>query len=214
MEDVEELVARLKHSNGLIRREAARSLGEVKDPEAVPALIEALQDRDVRVRQDAAWALGEIQDARALPCLCEALQRWDKDVRRTAAVALGEIGDRHAITALIAVLLDNDGALRLNAAQALGKIAVSDPAPTLRLALPMLERLWLGDPAFAVVARRILAATTGMKNLPLPASAPAPDVKSLPRPAADAPPVDLVTPPRGLWVRLRTRRGPRDERPG
>lgn len=181
--DLAALIADLAHPSDRVRWEAAQALGETQDTQAVPALIEALQDRNVHVRRDAAVALGKLGDARAVPALCEALTRWDRDVRRAAAVALGEIGNRHAVPALVSVLLDKeDEEMRQNVARALGKIALNDPSPVLRTALPTLERIHDSFSFWAQV--QINRTTFRMRNLPIIADAPRPDPNTLPIPSA------------------------------
>jgi len=76
-----------------VRVEAARALGEIKSPEAVPHLIEALKDEDEGVRSAAAWALGAIKSPEAVPHLIESLKDEDLYVRRAAAEALGMWAD-------------------------------------------------------------------------------------------------------------------------
>ncbi len=49
-----------------LRRNAARALGKIADPQAVPALIESLSCEDYYVRESAAQALGEIGDRRSI----------------------------------------------------------------------------------------------------------------------------------------------------
>ena len=58
---------------GLLRN-AAVALGNTKDPNAVPALIEALDDEEPLVRGHVAWALGQIGDDRAFAALEQARQ--------------------------------------------------------------------------------------------------------------------------------------------
>lgn len=52
---VEPLMKALKDPNARIRGEAARALGHICDPEAAPALVEALED----ARLDVRWIVGE-----------------------------------------------------------------------------------------------------------------------------------------------------------
>ncbi|WP_071515657.1 HEAT repeat domain-containing protein [Geitlerinema sp. PCC 9228] len=52
-----------------LRRNAARALGKIGDPQAVPALLECLNCEDYYVRESAAQALGEIGDRSAIPPL-------------------------------------------------------------------------------------------------------------------------------------------------
>ncbi|MFN5515785.1 MAG: HEAT repeat domain-containing protein [Cyanobacteriota bacterium] len=49
-----------------LRRNAAKALGKLGYPQAVPPLIRALQDDDYYVREAAARALGELEDSRAV----------------------------------------------------------------------------------------------------------------------------------------------------
>ncbi len=56
---------------GLLRN-AAVALGNTKDPEAIPALADALRDDEPLVRGHAAWALGNVGGVRALEALEEA----------------------------------------------------------------------------------------------------------------------------------------------
>ena len=71
-----------------VRWTAASLLWWIGDPQATPALIQALQDKEWEVRQAAAQALGQIGDPQAIPALLEALKDADSGVRRAAAEAL------------------------------------------------------------------------------------------------------------------------------
>ncbi|MFZ8842411.1 HEAT repeat domain-containing protein, partial [Thermoflexus sp.] len=75
-----------------VRYAAALALGQIGDPQATPALIQALRDENLVVRWAAAEALRKIGDPQALPALLEALKDEDEGVRRAAAEALGQIG--------------------------------------------------------------------------------------------------------------------------
>ena len=127
--NVEKMKAR-RNVNGLIkalgykkdwevRWDAARALGEIKDPRAVEPLSAALKDERFSVRQAAAEALGKIGNARAVEPLIAALGDERSDMRQAAAKALGAIGDARAMEPLIAALKDKDSAVRKAAAEAL-----------------------------------------------------------------------------------------------
>jgi HEAT repeat protein len=55
------LTSILKSGNPQARRNAATLLGYIAEPQAVPALQEAVKDPDADVRAEAQWALGEIE---------------------------------------------------------------------------------------------------------------------------------------------------------
>jgi len=64
MDEVEELIAKLKGSDQKIRGDAAFALEKIKNPRAVPELVEVyLKDEDENVRKGAAWALRMIRDS-------------------------------------------------------------------------------------------------------------------------------------------------------
>jgi HEAT repeat protein len=126
------LMQALKDADEGVREACARALGEIDDPEAVPALLLALRDKAVPVRASAAWALGELDDARAVEGLMGALKDKDPGVRKQVAWAMGEIEDPKAVEALLAALKDEDAEVRSQAAWALGEIA--DPRASFPLA--------------------------------------------------------------------------------
>ena len=53
------------------------ALGNIKDPLAVPALVEALFSRDALIREHAAWALGRIGGEDSITALKTALDNED-----------------------------------------------------------------------------------------------------------------------------------------
>ncbi len=55
-------------------RNVAVALGNLKSPEAVPALIQALEDQEPLVRRHVAWALGQIKTREALDTLQRRLE--------------------------------------------------------------------------------------------------------------------------------------------
>ena len=85
-----------KEKNPFVLRAAARSLGQIGSPGAVPALIAVLQD-----------------------------EKADDDVRRESAAALGLIGDRSSLPALQTVLTARDPYLSMAAHEAVQKILKS-----------------------------------------------------------------------------------------
>jgi HEAT repeat protein len=71
-----------------VRLRAARSLGRLRDAEALPVLIEALAHRAGNLRKEAAIALGEVGDTRALAALSAASADPDPEVRKASRLAV------------------------------------------------------------------------------------------------------------------------------
>jgi hypothetical protein len=87
-----------------VRRKAAQTLGDLRDPSAVEPLIIALKDEISSVRFDAAEALGKIKDPRAVKPLVTALKDKDGIVQSNANSALIRIG-ASGVEQLIAELI-------------------------------------------------------------------------------------------------------------
>ncbi len=119
-EDVAMLVYLLKSPYQLDREKASDYLGEIGDPEAVPALIEALSDPTISWL--AAKSLGKIGDARAVGPLIAVLGSEEKWLRRNAAEALGRLRDPTAVEPIIRLLADKKHDVREISARALGLI--------------------------------------------------------------------------------------------
>ncbi len=102
----ETLVADLQGSDWIKRCDAARLLGQSRDPRALDVLLTDLLHSDWRVRRNAAQALGALRDKRAVEPLIQLLKDRVMTVRQRAAVALGRIKDPQAIPALLDIVLD------------------------------------------------------------------------------------------------------------
>lgn len=111
---VEQAVANLQQTEDTgLRYYAAWWLGRfrVTQPDAVDALIQALEDESDRapdggypLRRNAARALGKLGQSRAVAPLIQCLDCDDYYVRESAAQALGALGDGQAIPALLNLL--------------------------------------------------------------------------------------------------------------
>jgi len=106
-------IANLRHEDLSLRYYAAWWLGKcrVDDPDAVSALIAALDDEDDRtelggypLRRNAARALGKLGDRQAVPALTRCLICSDFYVREAAAQALAELKDGFCIPGLMELL--------------------------------------------------------------------------------------------------------------
>lgn len=101
----------LRSPDAVVRREALRSIGKLKDRaplemEAVlPLLLAGLSDPDPSVRAVGATYLGIIHEApeQAVPALTRALTDPDPEVRRASAAALGSFESAEAAPALPAL---------------------------------------------------------------------------------------------------------------
>ena len=128
--DVAMLVYLLKSPYQLDREKASDYLGEIGDPDAVPALIEALGDPTICWL--AAESLGKIGDARAVGPLISVLGSDEKWLRRNAAEALGKLHASSAIEPIIKLLSDKKHDVREISAKALGQIGDERAVPALQ----------------------------------------------------------------------------------
>jgi HEAT repeat protein len=164
-------------------RERARGLLVRLGAEAVPRLLNELNLSRRNSVPEVFIALVELEGA-GLSALCALLEHERLECRQRAAEALRERPDAAAVQPLCTALHSDDLATR--AAAALAAIAEACPTPALRAALPLLKRRLAGlagtdREVFRAAHRAIKRATETMKDLPLPAAAPAPDLSSLPR---------------------------------
>jgi HEAT repeat protein len=129
-QDVAMLIYLLKSPYQLDREKASDYLGEIGDPEAVPALIEALADPTISWL--AAESLGKIGDVRAIKPLIAVLDSDEKWLRRRAAEALGKLRDPIAVEPIIRLLADKKHDVREVSARALGQLGDERAVPALQ----------------------------------------------------------------------------------
>ena len=89
------------------RKNAARSLGNVKEPGAGGLLLDALQDVDSEVREAAAYALGKLEVSTAVGALERGLEDEDNRVRRAAGASLIQLGESIGLEPLLRALNDS-----------------------------------------------------------------------------------------------------------
>ena len=133
--------------------EAAKALGEIKDPRAVEALIDALKieyGKEV-LRNEAIEALVKIGPPAVEP-LISLLGDEREDVRIHAVKALGWIKDSRAVDPLIQALNDDNYYLRREAAHSLGEIGDERAVEPLRALMNKKDE----DPDIQDVAKRAL----------------------------------------------------------
>jgi HEAT repeat protein len=117
---------KLREGKGPERIRAAHILGRLRERDAVPALIDALnesKERDFKVA--AAESLGLIGDRRAEDALIHATQMPEAPVRSAAIKALGKLGDATVTETLFEAARDRDSSVREAAASSLGLLGVS-----------------------------------------------------------------------------------------
>jgi len=114
------LLAEAQNPNRAVRKTIMGALGEIKDPLALPALIEAVGDKEAFMRASALYALRNFKGELAFNAACAALQDEDVCVRRAAAWNLSwsiwenidhEI-DEAPKTAIVRALDDSDWEVR------------------------------------------------------------------------------------------------------
>ena len=112
----------VNHEDSEIRRAAADAQYWIRDPRAVPSLLEVTKDKDGDVVNRAVWVLAHIGDASALPRIRE-LAFGGKSVAQLQAVqALGIMQDSESGGALTQLLGTGDERLLLTTTEALGRI--------------------------------------------------------------------------------------------
>ncbi len=115
-------MARLHNAEPSTRAAAARLLGEVGDPRAVPEIRKLLSDDDPRVVGAACAALGKLGDTDSAAKLLENLDSNDPAIVAGAVEGLGELGASDAAPRILPLLDSPEKDVRLAAIVALGKL--------------------------------------------------------------------------------------------
>jgi HEAT repeat protein len=136
-----------------VRAAAASALGDTEPdrrPEAVAALLQAIDDHDVDVRAAAALSLADLGDPRAVPALVLRLDDGVPAVRQCAAIALGRLRAPQALEPLRRALADGPPDLRFQAATSLVEIDAGAAAAPLTAALSDSDPEVVGAAALAL----------------------------------------------------------------
>jgi HEAT repeat protein/beta-lactamase regulating signal transducer with metallopeptidase domain len=132
---VRALMARLRDDNSEVRAAAARALGRIAEPMAIPALIAALDDSDKDVRRAAVSALGHFEREVPAAPLRKMLESEDAEIRHEVAHLLGNLEDDESIPALAGLTLDLNLDVRIAAIEALANIGARTAVDALRARL-------------------------------------------------------------------------------
>lgn len=100
-----------------LRRQAARALGLLKNPQAIPALLEALSTPDLRLREAVVQALAAIGDKCVIPALLQLLQSKDEQPYEVLIEALGKFQASEARLLVEPFLQDNSERIQCAAAR-------------------------------------------------------------------------------------------------
>jgi HEAT repeat protein len=117
-------------------RNAAFTLGEIRDPSSLKDLTPLLDHGELRVRRVAMRAITRIGGQGALQILLGVAQGDDPDLRRLALLSLGALKEPSAIPFLLKTVLRRDPWLKTlgekrDALKALGEIGSEDALPVL-----------------------------------------------------------------------------------
>ncbi len=129
----------LKDPDPQLRIAAALTLGERRDPRAIPVVMPALDDADANVRFHAVEALGKLRAGVAVDRLVAIARSGEFDLAAPALDALAAIGDG-SIAGELTALLD-DPLLQFSALEALGRLGDEETAKALVLLLNSNETL-------------------------------------------------------------------------
>jgi HEAT repeat protein len=116
------------------RSDAARRLGRIGDPRAVPGLAELLGDPKPEVREAALFALGRIGTGESLELMLDALGSGDRWSQEKVSEVVEKAGDKSR-RLLVDLLRDEDPSRRAFAAEIMGRVAGDQEAEYLERAL-------------------------------------------------------------------------------
>jgi serine/threonine-protein kinase len=121
----------LADSSPIVRREALEALGDIRDRETVPQMMELLADEDAAVRRRAIRSLGQCNAAEAGLAVAQQLADADDRVREAAADILGRLKSAESGEQLLQALRDPNEVVRGEAIASLGEAGVKAAVPAL-----------------------------------------------------------------------------------
>ncbi len=106
----------------IIRGEAAAALGEIGDPAAVPALVDAYGEASSEQRRTIIQSLGKIGDETGVTTIMTGLRDAEKRVRVAAAESLKSFNSPDVVNALETALSDENPKVRVEAVKSLSAL--------------------------------------------------------------------------------------------
>jgi len=126
------ILSKLKDKYARVRENAAKGLGRIDNPEAVPALIHALTDEACEVRRAALRALADIGSKSAIEALMNSLFSHDAEIRSQSAHFLGATRVYRSSQRLREALrTEHSLAAKENMVEALGRLRDENSLPLL-----------------------------------------------------------------------------------
>jgi HEAT repeat protein len=149
-----------------VRVAAVDAIGQLRDSEAVPALLERLRDEHWEVRCAAANALALLGENSTVFAIATLFEDRDADVRMAAAEALGTFGGVEAIEPLVLAQLDPDARVRQVATRSIVRVDFRwTRNPRTHKTLPTLKRaLRHDDYNVRVAAAELLERIFGIRR--------------------------------------------------
>ena len=145
----------LKLSDVRARRSAALYLGRLKNPKAVPHLVECLRDERTSVQHAAAWSLGRIGDPAAIEALRQAVLTRELAGRLAFAAALARLGDATGREELVRLMVEAKTSTQVQVAEAMAE------APHVDYVATIIEKLDLHNPRLTAALTAALRKITG-----------------------------------------------------
>ncbi len=142
-EGLDLIVSCLDFPEKKVKIAAARAMGSLQFPRAVPILAAYIErENDPWVRATVAMALGATGDSRALPVLANLLQDENSRVRANSVEALGQIGDPACVNMLTPLLDDPNNRVKANVTMALWQFGGLRMLSVLQRMLKTTENKW------------------------------------------------------------------------
>ncbi len=113
---VQKLIADLEHENYSVRKKAFSELMDVREPEAIPFLLEAFQSERKEIRKAMLFVFERLDDPRVTKALFKALRDKNIIIRQNAVKILGSRKNVNATDDFGRILLEDESWIVRNAA--------------------------------------------------------------------------------------------------